>query len=165
MTTRSNAPLPLNEQILQTWQIHHRSYMFMMDHIPEEAFSCTLSTHGGRDIARQLAHVHNNRVTRLSAYANRNGLEISKFDTKYSPTKQELIDTLNHSGSMMGDYIKEGLDNEGVMSNFKRGLIPMIGYYISHEAHHRGHLLLTMKQSGYSLPYELKFGLWEWNKI
>jgi uncharacterized damage-inducible protein DinB len=163
--TDPDQPLPLLEQIVETWQIHHRTYQFMMEHIPEEAFSATLSTRGGRDIARQLAHVHNNRVTRLKAFAKRSNRILPEFDPKDSPSKSELSEALGISGELMTDYIREGIRNEGKMSNFKRGLVPMIGYFISHEAHHRGHLLLTMKQSGFSLPQELRFGVWEWNKI
>jgi len=36
---------------------------------------------------------------------------------------------------------------------------------ISHEAHHRGGILLTMKQCGIKIPDTLKWGIWEWNKI
>jgi len=42
---------------------------------------------------------------------------------------------------------------------------PLIGYTISHEAHHRGNILLTIKQRGFKLACELKWGIWEWNKI
>jgi hypothetical protein len=43
--------------------------------------------------------------------------------------------------------------------------VVMIGYYISHEAHHRGHALLTAKTQGIPLPDSLKWGVWEWNKL
>lgn len=36
---------------------------------------------------------------------------------------------------------------------------------IAHESHHRGSILLTLKQTGHKLTDELKWGLWDWNKL
>jgi hypothetical protein len=69
------------------------------------------------------------------------------------------------SGLLMEKYIEHCLTNGGVVSNFRRGVVPMVGYYISHEAHHRGGILLTMKQCGIKIPDALKWGIWDWNKI
>ena len=40
----------------------------------------------------------------------------------------------------------------------------MLGYFISHESHHRGSIMLTLKQSGERIPDTVKWGLWEWGK-
>jgi uncharacterized damage-inducible protein DinB len=39
----------------------------------------------------------------------------------------------------------------------------MLGYFISHESHHRGNILLTLKQSGEKISDAVKWGLWEWS--
>ena len=40
----------------------------------------------------------------------------------------------------------------------------MLGYFIAHESHHRGSILLTLKQCGEKIPDAVKWGLWEWGK-
>ena len=35
----------------------------------------------------------------------------------------------------------------------------MLGYFISHESHHRGNILLTLKQSGEKIADTVKWGL------
>ena len=155
----------LSEQILDTWHIHQRTMLYLIEHLPDDALKATLSTRGGRDIARQLAHVHNVRAARLEPFAKKQSLPLAQFDKDESPNKERLLEAFFQSGAAMEKYIAQALQQDGKVSNFQRGLVPMIGYYISHEAHHRGHLLLTMKQSGFKIPDELKWGIWGWNQI
>ncbi len=58
-----------------------------------------------------------------------------------------------------------GIENGGNVKGFKRGVVPLLGSFIHHEAHHRGNILLTLKLCKFKLPNELKYGIWEWNKL
>jgi len=155
----------INNQIIETWCIHNRINLLMIENIPDDALKTTLSKRGGRDIARQFAHMHMVRVWRLEIFAKKLKSEIINFEKKESPGKKKLLDAFGQSGEVMEKYIRYCIDNNGSVTNFKRGVVPMLGYFISHETHHRGNILLTMKQSGFKLPDTLKWGIWEWNKI
>jgi uncharacterized damage-inducible protein DinB len=41
----------------------------------------------------------------------------------------------------------------------------MFAYMFSHEAHHRGQILMLAHQLGYRLPEETPGGLWQWDKL
>ncbi|MCB0554871.1 MAG: hypothetical protein KDD02_15070 [Phaeodactylibacter sp.] len=58
----------MEEQILETWRIHQRITLMLIENIPDEALGATLSTRAARDIARQLAHVHMVRSARLESF-------------------------------------------------------------------------------------------------
>ena len=152
-------------QVIDTWNIHNRINLFMIENIPEEAFNATLSTRGGRDISRQFAHVHNVRVWRLKPFAKKIPVNLIEFEKGESPGKKKLIEAFLQSGEIMEKYFRFCLHNNYEVSNFKRGVLPMLGYYISHEAHHRGNILLTMKKSGFPLSDALKWEIWDWNEI
>jgi hypothetical protein len=152
-------------QVIETWNINNRINLFMIENIPEEALKATLSIRGGRDISRQLAHVNNVRVWRLKPFAKKISVKLTDFDKGECPDKKKLINAFKKSGEVMRKYLEFNLANGGAVSNFRRGVIPMLGYYISHEAHHRGNILLTMKKSGFPLSAELSWEIWEWNKI
>jgi uncharacterized damage-inducible protein DinB len=156
---------PLHQSIIETWQIHNRSMLMFVKELPEKALDATLSKRGGRNIARQLAHCISVRIFRLQTTMKKTGIQLNDFDKEYSPTREELLHAFEVSSELMESLIAEALQNDGKVSNFKRGVVPMIGYYITHEAHHKGHALLTMKTCGIPIPDSLKWGIWEWNKI
>ena len=155
----------IEKQIIETWRLHNRVNIFFIENIPDEALKATLSKRGGRDIARQIAHIHNVRVWRLEAFSKKLKIKLTEFEKGESPDKQRLINALNQSGEVMEKYIEFCITNDGDVSNFSLGVVPMLSYYITHEAHHRGSILLTMKQSGYKLTDELKWGIWDWKKL
>jgi len=154
----------IEKQIIESWCIHNGFMLKTIAAISEEALQSTLSTRGGRDVARQLAHLHNVRVWRLKAFAKKSTLKLTEFDKKESPCKEKLLEAFAQSGAAMEKYFGHCIEKGGVVPNFRRGVVPMLGYYISHEAHHRGNIFLTMKQSRIKIPDTLKWGIWEWNK-
>ena len=78
--------------------------------------------------------------------------------------KKALIKALDESAAGIAELLSNSWDNEGKVKGFKKGVLPLLGYFISHESHHRGNIILTLKQSGEELSDAIKWGLWEWGK-
>ena len=154
------------EQLVETWQINHRVTLRLLDALSDDALKATLSTRGGRDVARQLAHVHEVRAVHaeVTSRTNRNA-KLTHFAKDQSPTKAQLRNAFKASAKAVEISIREGWSNGGKLPGFKRGVVPMVGYLVAHESHHRGSILLTLKQTGHKLTDELKWGLWDWNKL
>jgi uncharacterized damage-inducible protein DinB len=153
----------MKEQLLETWRIHNKMNLLLMDNITDEGMERT-SSPLGRTVYHQLTHMHNVRIQWLEVCAP----DIFK---KYSAIKKEtgfdrkgLRQAFEGSAAGIEELIDKSRDNEGRVKNFKKGILPLIGYFISHESHHRGNIMLTLKQAGENLPDAIKWGLWEWGK-
>jgi uncharacterized damage-inducible protein DinB len=153
----------LADRLVETWRINHRVTLKLLDGLDDGALKATLSQRGGRDIARQLAHVHEVRTTWFRKADVPKG--ITKFAKGESPSKPALRKALNESSEAMERLIRQACEDDGVVGGFKRDIVALLGYLIAHESHHRGSILLTAKQTGHSLGEDLRWGLWAWDKI
>ena len=47
---------------------------------------------------------------------------------------------------------------------FKKGIFTTLSYLVAHESHHRGSILLTLKQCGHGIDNATRSGLWGWDQ-
>ena len=138
--------------------------LLFIDQVSDEGMQKTLSKRGGRTIYLQLLHVHNVRLGWMENAAKDIFKKSTLLDKDKPYNKKLLRDSFLSSSAAIEEFINDSWDRGGRVTGFKKGLIPFISYLIAHEAHHRGHAMLTLKQSGTELPELLKWGLWEWDK-
>ncbi|PTX44822.1 putative damage-inducible protein DinB [Christiangramia gaetbulicola] len=155
----------IKKQILETWFINHRTNLKLLNSITEESLAFTTSKRGGGGVGHQLAHLYNVRYWKLERFDKNMVSDLATIKASDEKTIPFLIDCHNITADLVAEMLKKGIENDGQVKGFKRGVVPLLGYFIHHEAHHRGNILLTLKRCSFKLPDDLKYGLWEWNKI
>jgi uncharacterized damage-inducible protein DinB len=145
--------------IIETWEINNKVDLYLLNSINEEHLS-SISSSKGRTVGEHFAHVHNVRLMWLRE-ASPELLSLVQKIEKENITKDILIEQLVKSGIAISNMIEKAL-NEGKLKGFKPHPTAFLGYIISHESHHRGQIVLCLKQSGHPVDKKTLFGLWEW---
>jgi len=155
----------LKQQILATWQANHKSNLILINALTDDALNLTRSPRGGGKIGHQLAHMYNVRYWQLEKIDKTMVSSLKTIKSEDVKTCKMLTRYHQISTDLIKQVLETSCNNNAKVKNFKSGLIPLLGYLISHEAHHRGNIFLTLKLSNFKLPIELKYGVWEWNKM
>ena len=147
------------QPIVETWEIHNRIHLYLINAIADEHLS-DISASKGRNVGEQFAHIHNVRLMWLKAAMPELLEGLIKLE-KGSLSKILLAEELSKSSSAIASLLQKGFE-QGKIKGFKPHPTAFLGYLISHESHHRGQIMLCLKQSGHAVDQKTQFGLWEW---
>jgi uncharacterized damage-inducible protein DinB len=157
--------LSILDELLIAWRKNHRITLDLLDAIPEEGLTASLSTRGGRSVARQFAHLHDVRRMQLEKRTKTLGAGLVKFASKVEPDRADVRAALEESALGIEAWITKVVHGEPGARPMPGGIVTTLAYLVSHESHHRGSITLTCKQSGTPVPKEALGGLWgEWGK-
>lgn len=127
----------------------------------------------GRTIAAIFAHLHNCRLVWI-----RNSAPHLKCPTSLDPARCTMKQasaahkkSAQQCSRMMADALAGGEHRK--VTKFNRGswapVWPaggaMFAYMFSHEAHHRGQILMLAHQLGYRIPPNTWGRIWRWNRL
>lgn len=143
--------------LTETWQIHNRINLYLLDSI-DEANLKDVSASKGRNVGEQFAHIHNVRLMWLKVADAALMEGLNKIE-KENITKELLATELKASGEAISQLFEKSGDK---IKGFKPNATAFLGYLISHESHHRGQVMLCLKQSGHPVDKKVQFGIWEW---
>jgi uncharacterized damage-inducible protein DinB len=152
------------EQILESWHTNNRINLLLIDHITDDGMACSLSRRGGRTITRQFAHLHNNRAWHMQKRARHLAGGLHVFETSDEPDRTVLRENLEHSRDVLTDYFQLVLTGDSRVRCFKKGPVAYLSYFIAHESHHRGNILLTLKQCGHPVEKGVRYAIWDWDR-
>ncbi len=148
-------------QLLETWQIHDRINLYMLDAVDPVSLD-SHSASKGRSVGEQFAHIHNVRLMWMKAAAPDLLKGLTKIENEQAQDKKLLRKSLVDSGKAMGVLLDQSLTSGGKVKGFKPHAAAFLGYLISHESHHRGQIALTLKQAGKPVDKKVAYGIWEW---
>jgi uncharacterized damage-inducible protein DinB len=155
-----NAVVFMIEPLLDTWRIHARIQLYVLDAIDEAA----LAPEGkakGRSTGEQFAHIHQVRMMWLKSAAPELLEGLEKVEKEQAGDKALLRRSLEASGAAMERMLREGLET-GRVKGFKPHPYAFLGYIIAHESYHQGDIGTRLEVAGHPLDKKTAYGMWEW---
>lgn len=161
-----------DETLFDAWRIGNRVTILLVESLPDALWPLALSGAPRRAVRNVAVHLHNCRGLWLKSLGRGAGIAApANLDPK-SATRARSVAALGRSGEAILRLLRAGVENggefPGVASAFHYGAMPrnaflFCAYALSHEAHHRGQLVVMARQLGHRLPPPVVNALWQWS--
>ena len=168
--------LQLRDDLLAIYAINDAMNQLLLGRLDPQAWRARPpgpTGRGGRTIAAIFAHLHNIRLNWL-----RNSAPHLKRPSPlegHSCTMKQAAAAHEKSAALCLEMLTDALSEqpERRVTKFSRDAwmptwsagAAMWAYMFSHEAHHRGQILMLAHQLGYKLPAQAAGGIWWWDKL
>ena len=158
------------DSILAAWRTNARITERLVDRLPQAVYSAQIPGSPHRTVRMIAGHLHNSRCTWLRTLGEPHGLSVPPVVDRRTVTRRDLLRALRQSATGILDLLSFACDRGGrvpptsayVWRNLALDVGHVLTYFVAHEAHHRGQLVLVARQLGCRLPTSDSSDLWQW---
>jgi uncharacterized damage-inducible protein DinB len=155
--------------LLDAWHTNTRVTTYLLERVPAELWAMPVPGLPRRTVRMIAAHLHNSRCVWIKALGKRSGIAAPLPVDRHRVSPAALLRALSRSSEGIAQLIELGAARGGSVpratwQNFPTDLEHFLSYFVAHEAHHRGQLVMIARQLGRPLPKEVTSGLWQWNR-
>ena len=155
---------------MAAWRTNNRVTVELVDRLPSPIWDAALPGAPRRSVGTIAAHVHNARCNWVKTLGREHGIAApARVDPRHV-SRRELVAALKRSGAGIEALLRLGLASGGqvppskgyVWRNLALDVAHVLTYFVAHEAHHRGQILMLAREAGHRLPASITSRLWQW---
>ena len=158
--------------LLDAWRTNNRVTVFLIENLSKEIWEAAAPGAPRRTVQMIGGHIHNARCMWIKTLGKEHGVKVPASVDRHKVKTKELIRALGHSSRGITGLLTLGLDHGGVIPGSKAYIwrnLPLdvahvLSYFVAHEGHHRGQIVMIARQVGCRLPVEVTGGLWHFSK-
>jgi uncharacterized damage-inducible protein DinB len=162
----------LRDTIFGTWRTNNRVTVFLVEHLPPGLWATAVPGAPRRTIRMIAGHLHNARCMWIKTLGQELGVTVPRSVDRRRVGRKELVLALERSSRGILRLLALGCEQGGripMASTYTWRNLPLdvghvLAYFVAHEAHHRGQIVLAARALGQRLPSAVTVGLWQWTK-
>jgi uncharacterized damage-inducible protein DinB len=165
------APIPdLRPTILAAWRTNSLVTARFVEQLPAELWDFSIPGAPRRTVRTIAAHLHNARSRWIRTLGEEYGIAAPPLVDLRRVTRRSLLNALERSSRGIEALLAFGIAEGGQIPaskayawrNLPLDVGHVLSYFVAHEAHHRGQIVMVARQVGHRLPPDVTNGLWQW---
>ncbi len=162
----------LRDSILDAWRTNNRVTVFLVEHLPPGLWRSAIPGAPRRSVRMIAGHLHNARCMWIKTLGQELGIPVPASVDRRRVGPRQLVAALGRSSQGIHRLLALGCDRGGkvpMASTYRWRNLPLdvghvLTYFVAHEAHHRGQIVLVARALGYRLDSDVTGGIWHWVK-
>jgi len=162
-------PPDLGSTILSAWRTNNRATIALVEGLPAALWDTPVPGEPRRTIGMLAAHLHNSRCSWVKTLGQEHGITPPVRVDRRRVARRQLVAALKRSGAGIASLLELGLadgqipPSKGyVWRNLSLDVGHVLTYFVAHEGHHRGQIVMVARQTDQRLPKSVTDGLWQW---
>lgn len=163
-------PPDLRATVLAAWRTNDRVTISLVEQLPSVLWDIAVPGVPHRTIRMIAAHLHNARCQWIKTLGREHGIAAPARVDHRRVARRELVPALKRSGDGIEALLRLGLASNGhvppssgyVWRNLSLDVGHVLTYFVAHEAHHRGQIVMVARQTGHRLSGAATQRLWQW---
>ncbi|HJU65306.1 MAG TPA: DinB family protein [Gemmatimonadaceae bacterium] len=160
----------LRVSLLGAWRTSNRITTQLIQQLPSALWELPIPGSPRRTIRALAAHLHNTRCMWVKTLGREHGVAIPARVDHRGVAPRQLVAALKRSSAGIEALLELGLAADGrvppskgyVWRNLSLDVGHVLTYFVAHEGHHRGQIVMVARQTGHRLPSTTTAGLWQW---
>ena len=160
------------DSLLNAWRTNNRVTVFLIENLPAELWTASVPGAPRRTVRMIAGHIHNARCMWIKTLGQEHGIAAPRAVNRHKIDAKALGPALERSSRGILSLLTLGLDRGGTIpmsASYSWRNLPLdvghvLTYFVAHEGHHRGQIVMLARQLGFRLPVEITGGLWHWSK-
>jgi uncharacterized damage-inducible protein DinB len=163
----------LRTSVLQAWRTNNAVNVHLVEQIPSGLWAAAIPGVPQRTVRMIAAHLHNSRCSWIRTLGSEHGIAVPARVDRHTVSRRALVSALKRSSRGLEALLQLGLSHDGVIPpsrayvwrNLPLDVGHVLAYFVGHEGHHRGQIVMAARQAGLRLPREVTNGLWQWTRL